>query len=1534
MDMRVERDVLQEVFERLKGEYALRGWVIEYIDLRWGISPESSTDNRTIQICLEELRRCREVSPRPNFIILSGQRRGWIPIPEVLDSTSYEWLRNKCKGDDFRLIEKWYEGDFNAYPDPVYNLRSKVAYGDASIFDADLPGLEAVFKRSGYQAYGLSATELEIRNGIFKGETDNVMGYIRTLTDIPRELKSSYTSDTISDWWEIKGLHRQLKKAIEPHNLISHKISYAELMSQEYHDRLAGEFENCLRTLIDKEVERNVATNVMADEQELHETFAREESARLIGRVEEQAQIRRYVECGDKIMRMWYVAPSGMGKSALLARAAATYLDNPDYNVITIFCGLTPQTSTVQGMLEYLCYRLMQLSNQKKVRVPDPFSSSYGVSLAGLSTEMLKASREKPLIVVIDSLDRLDYGGLDKPDILGIFPTARRGDSIYYKNATKIRVVISTVDDYEWVYTNTTDIEQIPLFSIDDRNDFIKTLLLRSNRSLTPVQSRLAEQAATGSDGRAVYLSLLVKCCVQLRSSDTHCELPCDFESLMYRYLDAIIDLHHYDPNMVRMSLALIGCSNGGLRHDDMSLLLAMDTEVWKKFCSEISHAITRNTGDSLRLPPIVWTRLYYDLRPLLRTSYPASIGETFDFSHPTITRTIMGFVGDEVRSKATRYLCDYFGTLWSQGDALALDRIIAVILGREDLNMNIRGQLACDIYANPDFFIARHLSRINALEIDSDRISKAIHTAGEPSTIAFELQPLLNDNKDNLKRRIFNLYDTAVSKQHLLSACNVYDDLLSDTLRNNSLYTSIVAYTGRLEHPSMDGTAVYGLRNGKSEWWCYDYLKGKQMIRGCSDLSVSGPVHIEGNFSFDENGELVNEMRTTINLDGIMTDTPARRHGKYQAYCTGYTGQGYEIEVTLWETGDVVMRYPGLQDPPQWMEFSPGGKVLFVGNETDGTLRLDLTTLSVTFNRYFKFKKAYISNNSDNLWALGKIDFSKETSKRYDPLHRFDTTHNFEYTKEWITYRLPINVAIWINYLYIDDIHHLLYVFYGDGGCARFNLDETSPTDRNLVPKEIRYTYTVDAVSVDNDHNIGLAYCKNRGVIFDFRRQWDLMAKEGDGFAQANALTSDYAGRRLCLTYGQRVQAFATRELFIYNTEPVDNGLQQTQSLVSSPLSLPISIDLVCNSAISPDGGTVAFSSIGGEGLHPDQSGIGIIDLRTNRWAAWITCNAALNIVFSADGNYTYFIGSQWLIDNKMNLIVLNRKFEIVYQKNYEERVNDVYIRQCVSLSGRYVAIFNFANFTGYITDLMTGGEHTVDIKTMFKFDGLESHLHRSTLASTVDDTMYLGIGSTVIHFDPATLKHKVIATFDNGISLRAISRDGKRIWLIDIKHNLYRIDTDTMATTLIGDHVFNVFECNDCRHMFVQKAYMTKSRSETSDFYRDSLPTQVTFSTVRNPHDALEYALPQKQAARCVLTDRGLAITDIDNDLQYFVPSPRHGMNSEVVAKVTERVDIENHCMRRASVVCPACAREFIPAEGPGYYECPNCHRTVHVI
>jgi telomerase protein component 1 len=89
-DMHSERDhLVRVVFPELRERCARRRLHLVDVDLRWGVTEEESEPGRVLEICLDEIERCR-----PFFIGILGERYGWVlPREAAPDDTGYDWIR-------------------------------------------------------------------------------------------------------------------------------------------------------------------------------------------------------------------------------------------------------------------------------------------------------------------------------------------------------------------------------------------------------------------------------------------------------------------------------------------------------------------------------------------------------------------------------------------------------------------------------------------------------------------------------------------------------------------------------------------------------------------------------------------------------------------------------------------------------------------------------------------------------------------------------------------------------------------------------------------------------------------------------------------------------------------------------------------------------------------------------------------------------------------------------------------------------------------------------------------------------------------------------------------------------------------------------------------------------------------------------------------------------------------------------------------------------------------------------------------------
>ena len=162
-------------------------------------------------ICLGEIERCQKVTPRPNFVVLLGDRYGWLPLPPDIPATEFPAIEARVSAaDDKALLKTWYRLDENAAP-PVWCLqprhvevdpkagpeeRKAATEGEATEWGKTEARLHAIlsgaiaaagFDEKTRVRYEASATEHEILRGALQvpDAADHVFCFFRTLEAKP-----------------------------------------------------------------------------------------------------------------------------------------------------------------------------------------------------------------------------------------------------------------------------------------------------------------------------------------------------------------------------------------------------------------------------------------------------------------------------------------------------------------------------------------------------------------------------------------------------------------------------------------------------------------------------------------------------------------------------------------------------------------------------------------------------------------------------------------------------------------------------------------------------------------------------------------------------------------------------------------------------------------------------------------------------------------------------------------------------------------------------------------------------------------------------------------------------------------------------------------------------------------------------------------------------------------------------------------------------------------------------------------------------
>jgi hypothetical protein len=98
-----------------------------------------------VAICLDEIARCQRLTPRPNFIVLLGDRYGWRPLPSRIEKAEFESVLGKVPESDRALLfwsdgpdpQGWYRLDENAVPAEYVLLPRQVGVGETAAKEAD-----------------------------------------------------------------------------------------------------------------------------------------------------------------------------------------------------------------------------------------------------------------------------------------------------------------------------------------------------------------------------------------------------------------------------------------------------------------------------------------------------------------------------------------------------------------------------------------------------------------------------------------------------------------------------------------------------------------------------------------------------------------------------------------------------------------------------------------------------------------------------------------------------------------------------------------------------------------------------------------------------------------------------------------------------------------------------------------------------------------------------------------------------------------------------------------------------------------------------------------------------------------------------------------------------------------------------------------------------------------------------------------------------------------------------------------------------
>ena len=721
-DLKVERNALQEnTFPALREYCRKRGARFQAIDLRWGVSQEAALDQQAMGICLDELARCQQVSPRPNFIVLLGDRYGWRPLPARVQAALFEELLDRVSAADRPLLAGnapvapwraggpvdrvgWYRRDENAVP-PEYVLQSRsIDYppGASEQEKKDMreqerqdwaeqearmrENLLAAIESLGWPAddprrfvFEASATHQEIRAGALEADQpqEHVFCYFREIAGLPEDATAARYRD-IQDGAPDPDARRRLdalKKSIE-YLPVARLHRYPARWKDQRPDydiaTLCNDVEKDLMESVDREIARFRQQPGPEREKEAHREFAKERCRHFKGRVEILQRISAYIASDDPSPLVIY-GGSGSGKTALMARASLDCAGEAGHTVVSQFIGATPGSSDLRLLLGDLCRELgvseVPQDMNELVRTFRSLLSPSGPAAEGKGAGIQQDMPPGGTVLFLDALDQLNP--TDNARMLYWMPRELRPG---------VRMVVSVLKDgggpeapslaRPAVGENPFDIARriwpqslVRVGDLDGHSGaaLLDAWLAEGARTLTPDQSAGALSLFSRCP-YPLFLRLLSHQARRVRSWEHFPgKMPGSVEGVLETLLESLEQPDRHGALVIRRALGYMTAAKNGLTEDELVDLLSRRE-------SGVLDDFRRRSPESPpvdRLPFIVWSRLFDDIGAYM-TVRRADGTMVMDFYHRQVGEAARRryLAGEPELVETHLHLADYFDSL------------------------------------------------------------------------------------------------------------------------------------------------------------------------------------------------------------------------------------------------------------------------------------------------------------------------------------------------------------------------------------------------------------------------------------------------------------------------------------------------------------------------------------------------------------------------------------------------------------------------------------------------------------------------------------------------------------------------------------------------------------------------------------------------------------------------------------------------------------------------------------------------------
>ncbi len=692
-DFGEERSLLQRsVFPELESYCSARYFNFRAVDLRWGVNEEAQRDQRTAEICLEEVRAAKGY-PAPNMLILLGERYGWVPLPFAVAQDEFEaareWLRSQERDEVVAELDRIYQRDENHliacglrtqsgphHTVAAYTLRPRE--GDlADLKDSDaweevVSLLREAFQSAAQHLHGIGLLDNSARDKYFVSLTEQeiLTGFESSTTDASDSAAQTiaWIRTTSSGEQRVQALAASVRRALPDGSVLTTAEVPGHVgFGQDYRVAFVSALTRRLKAAVDRHIEMVEALtrgpdSALSTERATHQDFAAERLRVFVGRVNSRAAITAYIR-GEARHPLILTGISGSGKSALMARAAADAEAVTSTKVVKRFVGASAASADQRALLVSIAEDLVALGVTQKPEQWEVDDNRF----VGQVRNVLETI-DQQVVIFVDALDQIR-----PPYRPGWLPDKLNGN---------VRLIVSTLDDEAFTaereivvglrrnLPGASFVGIEPLTAADGR-DILADLEKNARRRLQLAQRDFVIERFIDAGASPLYLSIAFAVARSWRSTDVpHARgLAGDVTSLLGQFIDELSSVHHHEPILVRRTLGLLAAGKDGLSESELIAVLSRDEAVLQAVSSKQFGA------DARGLPDSIWVRLRRHLAALLVEK--GVDGEpVLNFFHRQVAEVVRTQIYEVERTALHQALATFFDApVNMEGDAQPLSR-------------------------------------------------------------------------------------------------------------------------------------------------------------------------------------------------------------------------------------------------------------------------------------------------------------------------------------------------------------------------------------------------------------------------------------------------------------------------------------------------------------------------------------------------------------------------------------------------------------------------------------------------------------------------------------------------------------------------------------------------------------------------------------------------------------------------------------------------------------------------------------------